>query len=694
MKNFDNTLRLYNKRVLKKTKMHTYTKNYIDNLIKKSIFAEFEVPLIKLTEEDIENFKLSLIKNKDNIPKEGGIDDEPAEIKQKLDTNGINVFKSVLSRESETRTFESQLNSSLKPIKEIASTSIEEVPTIIDCDESTKSENSSAKNVWPIINLIDARKMMEKDKYINWMNTLNTSLDIRPKRRTNGKTNLAVAKPSTSKLNTSSHSTKVNELKNPLNDKNNVGEDLFEIEKIFKKYFGKSVLDAVIIVANIVNIISISNKHLKERMDESFKKISEAEKLKERCNANHLHEMHKKILENKLKTNFVYIISSFAESEFDLAFKMLFLCIITVLRALDQPKYGKGRIFNNLLLTLSTSLKNRAYNHPKMFSMFRAKKFRSDCIKVISLIEVSRDSDPGIAIRMPLFFVTSVDCQRYFKAATDTVTGKLNENLELLIDNATLQCSINSNFKDFVDSSTVEHSNCKLPVTETIQSPINSDIITEAMFQFKNQNKLIPVLNGNKAQTIGNAGEEPSIVMTQPLNNFYGPFSSSLPKNMSASSSSTMIPKKKYIVVTPIISNSPLFLHQTASSSDTATTVPKRTFLTPNTPIQNIKTEPNRFSHITKGNTIVIDEKPYKIVTGTRTVAIDTNLPGKLPSTNMRICFMNNCKKSATIMCSKCRIVKYCSLSCQRQHWIANHIAECDHLIRLSQTLPQTFHRI
>jgi len=430
-----------------------------------------------------------LIKNKDNIPKEESIDDEPAEKKQNSSTNGIDVFKSVLSRETETRTFESQLNSSLKPIKEIASTSIEKLPTGIDCDESTKSENFSAKNVRPRINVIDARKMMEKDKYINWMNSLYKSLAIKPKRITNGKTNLAVTKPSTSKLNTSSHSTKVNKLKYPLNTKNHVREDLFEIEKIFKKYFGISVLDTVIIVANIVNIISISNKHFKERMDESIKKISEAEKLKERCKANHLHEMHKKILETKLKTNFVYIISSFAESEFDLAFKMLFLSILTVLRALDQPKYGKGRIFNNLLLTLSTSLKNSAYNHPKMFSMFRAKTFRSDCIEIISLIEDSRDSDPGIVIRMPLFFVTSVDCQRYFKAATDTVTGKLNENLELLIDNATLQCSINSNFKDFVDSSTVEHSNCKLPVTETVQSPINSDIITESTFRFKNQNQ-------------------------------------------------------------------------------------------------------------------------------------------------------------------------------------------------------------
>jgi len=426
-----------------------------------------------------------LIKNKDIIPKQEIIDDEPAEKKQKLDTNGIDVFKSVLCRESETRTFESQLNSSLKPIKEIASTSIKEVPTVIDYDESAKTENSSAKNVWPRINVIDARKMMEKDKYINWMKILRT----KPKLIRNDKTHLAVDKPFTSKFNPLSHSTKVNELKHPLNSKNHVRRDLIAIEKIFKMYFRRSVLDNVIIIANIVNIISISNQHLKERMDESFKKTSEEEKFKERCSANHLHEMHKKILETKLKTNVVYVISFFAESEFDLAFKMFFLSIFTVFRVLDQKRNRKSSIFNKLLLTLSTSLKNSAYNHPKMFSMFQSKEFRTECIEIISLIENCRDSDPGISIRMPLFFVSSVDNNQYFQSAIDIVTGKLNENLELSIDNATLQCSINSNFKDFVDSSTVEHPNCKLPVTKTIQSPINSDIITESTIRFKNQNQ-------------------------------------------------------------------------------------------------------------------------------------------------------------------------------------------------------------
>jgi len=117
----------------------------------------------------------------------------------------------------------------------------------------------------------------------------------------------------------------------------------------------------------------------------------------------------------------------------------------------------------------------------------------------------------------------------------------------------------------------------------------------------------MPVLiHFDKAQTIDNAGVEPSIVTTQPLNNFYDPLSSSPQKKMSASSSSTMIPTKKYAVVTPIISNSSLDLHQTASSSNTVTPEPSKR---------------------------------------TRSVNIDTNSPGKQPSIDViKVCIIQQYK--------------------------------------------------
>lgn len=68
----------------------------------------------------------------------------------------------------------------------------------------------------------------------------------------------------------------------------------------------------------------MSNKYHKSRMDESFKKKSEAEKLKERCDAIRLHSRHKTILETKLKNNFVEVVPSYNEPDFESAFQMFF----------------------------------------------------------------------------------------------------------------------------------------------------------------------------------------------------------------------------------------------------------------------------------------------------------------------------------------------------------------------------------
>lgn len=223
---------------------------------------------------------------------------------------------------------------------------------------------------------------------------------------------------------------------------------LKEIEELYKKYFSKSVQDTIVIIANILNIISLSNKHHKSRMDESFKKRSEAEKLKERCDANRIHTRHKRILEVKLKTYFNLVITSFTDEEFETAFQMFFLSILTVLRVLDQPKFKKGSIFKNLVLLLWNSLKSTEFEHPKIFTMFRSKTFRPDCIDLISLIEDTRDSDPSITDRMALFFVSSVNSKDCFHGVINTITGDSSEDLGLLIENAAQQLRSCSKFKE------------------------------------------------------------------------------------------------------------------------------------------------------------------------------------------------------------------------------------------------------
>ncbi|CAI6353745.1 unnamed protein product [Macrosiphum euphorbiae] len=66
----------------------------------------------------------------------------------------------------------------------------------IDYVESTEFASSSAKNVKPKIRIIDPFEIMDPDRYKRWM--IICFSDIISKPQTNGLTNLAVVKPSTS----------------------------------------------------------------------------------------------------------------------------------------------------------------------------------------------------------------------------------------------------------------------------------------------------------------------------------------------------------------------------------------------------------------------------------------------------------------------------------------------------------------
>jgi len=97
-----------------------------------SIFAK-DILMIRETAASVASNKDKAQGREDLI----GIEKE----KQKVDTTGIDVLKLVLSREGETDKFKSQLKSSLKPNKKIASTSTNEIPKEIDSEKSAKSSN-------------------------------------------------------------------------------------------------------------------------------------------------------------------------------------------------------------------------------------------------------------------------------------------------------------------------------------------------------------------------------------------------------------------------------------------------------------------------------------------------------------------------------------------------------------------------
>lgn len=156
------------------------------------------------------------------------------------------------------------------------------------------------------------------------------------------------------------------------------------------------------------------------------------------------------------------------------------------------------------------------------------------------------------------------------------------------------------------------------------------------------------MLKGSKSQTIGNTGIKPSNVTSQPINNFYESFSSSLQKKTSESSTSKMIPTKKCIVVTPTISNSSLVQVTAVSSSQTATSTPTTTttFLTFKPSIHN-KIVANSPLRRVEGSTILLGNKQYQLVKGPsgqmKAVVNGNNILLKSPPASIvKVCIINS----------------------------------------------------
>ncbi|VVC39772.1 Hypothetical protein CINCED_3A008814 [Cinara cedri] len=368
-------------------------------------------------------------------------------------------LKMIISREVETGEFKPLLFNNKLNTKNNPKKTSSPKPSTSKCNDSnTNTDTNSEKPANPSSSLVnkvricDIRKLIDASKYEDY-----DELWLDKKRTTNGtkKTGSSNNLPALLPM-----------IKGHL--------PLVVIENLYTKYFNKAVQNTIVIIANILNIMKISNKHHKARMDGSFKKKTECEKLNERWDANRQHTRHKNVLESKLKMNFTRVVQSFEESDFETIFQMFFLAI---LHFLDQSKLKKSCIIKNLILLLWNSLKYSGYEHPKVFTVLKSKFFRSNCIDLNRLIKNSKDT--GITDRLALFFVSNVDSCNYFKAVIDAVTSNTNEELEILIDEASVQCRLNSTFKDHIVNSPsvtmnyVAHKSNLVP-NQTIARSINT----------------------------------------------------------------------------------------------------------------------------------------------------------------------------------------------------------------------------
>lgn len=213
------------------------------------------------------------------------------------------------------------------------------------------------------------------------------------------------------------------------------------IINLYIKYFSKKVQDTIVVIADILIIIHSSEKYHKRQLDELFEKKNEDAILKCIRNKNRLHTIHYNILKSEFIASFLSVLTLFVESDFELAFKMFFLGILTILR--EHPKFKTQNLFKNLVSLLCFCLESSDLKHSKSFAILNSESFRSDCIEIISIIEASEDD-----YQMKFFFTTSDNSWEYFQNVFDVIAGDSRGDLKILIKNALYLCHKNSKFKD------------------------------------------------------------------------------------------------------------------------------------------------------------------------------------------------------------------------------------------------------
>lgn len=261
---------------------------------------------------------------------------------------------------------------------------------------------------------------------------------------------------------------------------------LNKIQYLYQKYFNKSSNDNIVIIANILNLILLCVEHYEAKIKPI--QLNTAQ-LEEHYNDEKMYLKHKRILRWEFKKYFMKIISEFVDSEFELAFKMLFVSILCVFKKLDPQKFQRSCIYKKAIVLLWNVLKKSGFKRNKNFEIIHSKTFRLNCINVINLIKDYQRIDPGITHRMPIFFMPSLYSKNYFKAAIDAVSSHFHEDLALLIDSAASQYCVYSSLSDsmYLPSSSTANQNMNL------ETPITSVQSTS-----KNENSMQLTITQNK----------------------------------------------------------------------------------------------------------------------------------------------------------------------------------------------------
>lgn len=469
-------------------------------------------------------------------------ENEPPLKKPKVEENGKNIFKLVLSRKGETDTFKSQFKT-INDGKENSKNSVEKKmdnknnagnemkknKNDFQINEKKDDENIDQENEIKNNENIDPDNEKKNDENINQNNVMlfntesfSTSIDFLESMfdgpiETNEKSAstskigkircrdinelmdiskvekycesfnlsqkfLKPVRESVIKLVSSESSTAQNLKKKKLT--------ISTIEILYHKYFNKCVQDTIFISANILNIILMSKEHHK-------KVLNELKTTEERNDANKMYLKYRTILDSQLKKYLQDIISRFVYSEFELLLQMFFLSIISNTRALERQRFEKIDMYKNIILYLRIIIKDSKLDTKVQTlaeKMLMTKTFIRDCLNLISLIKNSQDIDPSISHRLSIFFLPPIHRKKYFQTVKDAVNSGSNEDFELLIDKAAFKCYKNSKSKGPLEPPSVSITKDNI----TMKTPVTSKQSTsKSEYSFQSFNVLAEIPSEN-----------------------------------------------------------------------------------------------------------------------------------------------------------------------------------------------------
>lgn len=221
-------------------------------------------------------------------------------------------------------------------------------------------------------------------------------------------------------------------------------------ELLHKKYFDNYIQDTIVIINNIVFMNLLTNIHCISRINWILRWKDKHKMIENIQFQSILHIKYVNILDNVLKKNFIDIISTFEDSDYEQAFLMLMLSLFASLKMFGSNVFKNSSVILKKLERLQwESVKHQQFDHNRVLMTFKSNVFCSCYHKLSKLIGEGSYTDPNIVKLWELFCSPAIFKATYFRSAIKAITNSADlEKVVSLIDKASKNIRLYSHLKN------------------------------------------------------------------------------------------------------------------------------------------------------------------------------------------------------------------------------------------------------